>query len=292
MVHVGERRHPVHDQRVAVPERDGGNDDASRRVEVTGRPRSGRRRERSRGERDVHHGPGRRTRGPLARGQDAIDGDALPCRIGPEPPRGLHHVRQLLGGSELVDRGPHHRSGDLDAHAVHRREHDVAGLEPQVVPAVAPEQIVVQVERVHCLPKPPHFDVAHVGARGHAACRVQRGEHGAEGTDLVRPGLCHFADHVDLICAHVGDRDLEPDGGVRPTLHPGVHPSQARVQDIAQLVQRQVGDKHLAHLGEQHEPFARHLQSGGVLHVPREDQHQLVARPELVVRGYGAGEER
>src|SRR5438093_1626280 len=82
---------------------------------------------------------------------------------------------------------------------------------------------------------------------------------GAERADLVRAGLRDLAHHVHLIGADVGDGDVEPGSGVRPSAHPGIDAPQSRVQHVAQLLEGEVRDEHLADLRNQHESFARDL---------------------------------
>ena len=171
---------------------------------------------------------------------------------------------------------------------MHRHEHHVARLEPDVAAGVATEQIIVQIERRDRLAEAPHFDAAHVRALSHAARRVERREHRAERADLVRARLRDLAHDIDLVGAHVRHRDVEPRRRVRPSAHAGIHPPEARVQDVTQLVQREVTDEHLTDLGDQHEPLTRDLQRVRQLDVAGEDQHQHVSGTEPVIGGHGA----
>ena len=150
-------------------------------------------------------------------------------RIGSKPAGRTEHARQRLRRLELINRGPHHRSGHLHARAVHRHEDYVSGLEPNVVARVAAQQVVVQIERRDGLAGALHLEASHIGALGHAPRRIQRREHGAERADPIRPRLRDLANHVDLIHPHVRDRDVKPCPSVGPPFHPGVDGSQARV---------------------------------------------------------------
>ena len=58
------------------------------------------------------------------------------------------------------------------------------------------------------------------------------------------------------------------------------------------MIERQVRDVHLADLGNQHEPFPRDLQRIRKLDVASQNQHEHVARAELVVGGHGSRKQR
>ena len=244
------------------------------------------------GEGNVDHGSRRTARSPLGRREEPIHRQPLQRRVGPKATGCLNQIGQALPPLQLVHRGPHHRARQIHPRAVHRHEDHVARLEPDVVARLAPQQIVVQIERRHRLAGALHHDVAHVGPLGHAPCRVQRRERGAERADLVRPRLRYLAHHVDLIGPYVGNRNIESRGGTGPALHARVHPAQPDVQHVAQLIERQVGHEHLAHLRNQNESLARHRQRVGQLHVAREDQDQLIARAQLVVGRHRTREQR
>ena len=166
---------------------------------------------------------------------------------------------------------------------MHRHEHHIARLEPDVAAGVAAEQVIVQIERRDRLAEALHFDAAHVRALGHTARRVQCREHRAERADLVRPWLRHFAHHKDLVRPYIGYGDVEPRRRVRAAAHPGVHVPEASVQHITQLGQCEIADEHLPDLGDEDEPLACHLQRVGELDVARENQDEHVARPQVVV---------
>src|SRR5256885_11199352 len=61
-----------------------------------------------------------------------------------------------------------------------------------------------------------------------------------------------FRSHVGLIRPHVRHRDVEPRGGVRGALHAGVHPAEARVEQIPQLIEREIRHEHLPDRSEEH----------------------------------------
>ena len=204
----------------------------------------------------------------------------------------MHQVRHRLARLELVDRRAGDRPLDFGAGAVHGHEHDVPRLQPHIAADVAPQEIVVEIECGHQLSEALQLHLPHVRPLREPSGGVQGGEHRAERADLVGPGLAHLTHHVNLIRPHVRDRDVEPRGSVRSALHAGVHAPEPGVQHVAQLVERQVRYEHLPDLRDEDEPLARHLERVGELHVPREDQHQRVARAELVVRWHRAGEQR
>ncbi len=58
------------------------------------------------------------------------------------------------------------------------------------------------------------------------------------------------------------------------------------------MIEREIGDVHLAHLRNENEPFTRHGQGIGQLDVTGENQDEIVARPELVIGRHGTGEQR
>src|SRR5207249_10193940 len=71
-----------------------------------------------------------------------------------------------------------------------------------------------------------------------------------------------------------------------------VDPAEPWVQHVPQVVEREIRDVQLAYLGNENEPLTRDLEGIRQLHVAREDQHQLVARAELVVGRDGSREQR
>ncbi len=170
---------------------------------------------------------------------------------------------------------------------MHRHEHHVSRLEPDVVARIPVQQVIVQVERRQRLAGAPHLDRAHVGALRHTARGIEPRQHRAERADLVGARLRHLAHDVHLVRAHVGDGDVEPRARARRALHTGIHPAEARVQHVAQLVEGEIRDEHLPNLRDQDEPLAGHLERVRQLHVARQDQHQHVTGPELVVGGNG-----
>ena len=208
-------------------------------------------------QRYINHRPGRRPRSTLWSRQQPMHRDASQLGVGPEPARRLNQIGERLIRLQLVHVRPHHRALDLGARAVHRHEHHVPRLEPQVGARIAVDEIVVQVERGDRLATAAQLHLPHVRPLGHAARRVQRRQHRAERAELIGPRLAHLAHHVRLIGPHVSHRDVELGGGVGVALHPRIHAAEPRVQHVAQLVERQVRDEHLADLRDENEPLAR-----------------------------------
>ena len=132
----------------------------------------------------------------------------------------------------------------------------------------------------------------HVGAPGHAAGGVQRREGRAERADLIGAGLLHLAEHRDLVDSHPRDRDVEVSRGAGAAREFRVHAPEPCIQHVAQLAEGEVRDEHLSHLRDQDEPFTGDRERIGALDVAREDEDELVARAERVVRRNGAGERR
>ena len=67
------------------------------------------------------------------------------------------------------------------------------------------------------------------------------------------------------------DRDVEPRRGICAAPDPRVHPSQPGVEQVAQLVEREIGDEDLAYLGDEDEALARDLQRMGKLDLTGDD---------------------
>ena len=67
------------------------------------------------------------------------------------------------------------------------------------------------------------------------------------------------------------------------TPHTRVHTPEPRVEQVVELGERQVGDAQPAHLWNDDEPFARHLQRVRQFDVAGENEHQLVAGAEFVL---------
>ena len=148
-----------------------------------------------------------------------MDRQAFQRGVGTEPAGRAHEVRQRLPRLQLVDRRPEHGARDLGTFAVQRYVDDVARFEADVVPLVAAQQVVVEIERGYGLVEPPDLDVPHVGALRDPAGGIQGGQRRAEGADLIGAGLPHLADHVHLVHAHVGNRNVEPDRRLRSAQH-------------------------------------------------------------------------
>ena len=241
---------------------------------------------------DVHRGAGQRAGLALGGGQDAVDRQAVERRVGAEPTGRAQQVRERLAFFQLVDRRAEHGARDLDAPAVQRHVHDVARLESDVSSGRSAQQVVVQVERRGERIEAAHLDVPHVGAPGHAAGGVQRREGRAERADLIGAGLLHLAEHRDLVDSHPRDRDVKVSRGAGAAREFRVHAPEACIQHVAQLAEGEVRDEHLSHLRDQDEPFTGDRERIGALDVAREDEDELVARAERVVRRNGAGERR
>ena len=63
---------------------------------------------------------------------------------------------------------------------MNRHENHVARLEADVIPRIAAQEIVVQVQCRNGLAESLHIDAAQLGPLGHASRGVQRREHRAE----------------------------------------------------------------------------------------------------------------
>src|SRR5260370_17136916 len=86
-----------------------------------------------------------------------------------ETPSHAYQIQQRLTGPELVDRRPTHCARHLYPRAVHRDEHHVPRLEPDVAPGVASDQVVVQVEARDRPAQPSPIHVPPVPALPHPA---------------------------------------------------------------------------------------------------------------------------
>ena len=157
---IGRTRQRVHLHDVAILERKARRD-AARHWYIDCRPRGG-------------------LRAPRLGRQHSLDLHALQCRVGPEPSRRLNHVGECLALLCFIDRGSEHGAAHPHAGEMHRHEHDVTRLEPDIVARVAPQQIVVQIERRDRLAEALHLHAAQLRPLGHPARRVQRREDRAE----------------------------------------------------------------------------------------------------------------
>ena len=236
------------------------------------------------GERHVDRHVRRRLCGTGIRRQHPIDLHALERGNGEKSPRGLDYVVERLTRFRLVDRRTQHRTGNAHARLVRRHEDDIARLEPDVAARIAAQQIVVEIEYRDRLAATLYLDAAQPGELGDATRRVQAREDRAERADLVRAWLRHLADHVDLIRAHIRDRHVELRCRITTSAHTGVHPAEAGVEDISQLIERQIRHMHLAHLWDQDETLARDGQGIGELVVAGDNQHEIVTGAKPVVR--------
>ena len=221
-----------------------------------------------------------------------MDGQPVHRRIRPEAARGAQQVREHLSLFQLVNRGTQHRARDLHPLSVQRHVHDITALEADVGPGGAMEQVVVQVERRRQRVGPADLDLAHVRPRRDATGRVECRHRRAERTDLIRAGLQHFADDGNLVDPDIGNLDGKMRGRRRGTRELRVHATEARVQHVAQLIERQARDEELTDLRDQDEAVATHRQHVGALDVTRENHRELITGADLVVRRNGAAEQR
>ncbi len=141
------------------------------------------------------------------------------------------------------------------------------------------------------MPEAPDVDLPHVGPLGDAPRRVQGAQGRAERADLIGARLFHLADDVHLVCAHVGDGDVEAGSRVRPAFDPRVNSTEPRVQHVAQVLEGQVRHEYLAYLLDQDEALPGDRQRVRELHVAGQDQHEHIAGSELVVGRHGASEQ-
>ena len=81
----------------------------------------------------------------------------------------------------------------------------------------------------------------------------------------------------------LAERDLEPGGCSRAAPHTGVHPPEPGVEHVLQLAQREVGDVDLAHLGDDDEALAVHVEGVRLLDVAGENQDQQITGTQAVV---------
>ncbi len=197
---------------------------------------------------------------PLVGREDPVDGDPPQRRIRLEASGRRDEVGEALRRLQLVNRRPANRPQHRGPGSVDRHEHNVPGLEPDVVARVAPKQVVVEIEARRDLARAPHLDVPRAGEVRHPARCVQRRQHGAEGADLVGARLRHLANHVGLDRADARHRDVEVRGGTGSALDPRIDPPQPREQETPQLIQRQARNVQLPYLRDQDEPFARDLE--------------------------------
>lgn len=171
---------------------------------------------------------------------------------------------------------------------MHRHKDDVAGLQPNVGGVAAAKQIIVEIETVDERAAAANLDLPEAAVGGGAAGGVERVQHGAGARDLVGARPDDVARHVDLDVPEPGERELKPGRPVPVPPDPGVHPAEAAGKLCLELTEREVGHVDLAHLRDDHEPFAGHLQGVGPLHVAGEDEHEHVPGAEPVVLVDGA----
>ncbi len=100
----------------------------------------------------------------------------------------------------------------------------------------------------------------------------------------VAPRTLYIAVHKNLIAAQLGDAHGEARSRAF-TLHtPRVHSTKTLVEHRFQLPKRQVRDGDLADLGNQDEAFTRHVECAREFDIAGQNQHELIARTEPIVR--------
>ena len=70
-----------------------------------------------------------------------------------------------------------------------------------------------------------------------------------------------------------------------------IHSPKPCVQQVAQLIERQVGDVHLTDLWNDEESLARYRETVGELDVAGDDKNKVVARTQFVIARYGTPEQ-
>ena len=196
-------------------------------------------------------------------------------------------VPQGLTWKQLVDRRPEDLARHRREGAVHRHEHDIAGLQPDAGRVLPLLQVVVEVDAIDQGRASADEHPPEAAVRRRAAGGVQGREHGAGARNLVGAGPHHVARQVHLDVPQLSQRELEPSAAGPVALDARVHPSQPGRELRLDLVQRLVGDIELTHLGDHHEAFAGHLDRVGALDVAGEDEHHHVARAEAIVLVHG-----
>ena len=247
---------------------------------------------RSAGKRHVDGHPLRTAGEALRRRHHPFDRHPRARGIGIEAAGGGEQVGEGFVRGDVVRLGTQHATADRDAAFADPDIYHVTVLEAHVVPGVALEQVVVEVERGHLGAIAPHGDGARVRPLGHTARGVQGSEHRAKRTHLVGTGLVHFAHHVHLHRAHIGDGEVELGRGIGTAAHAGVDAAEPVVKDVARLIECEVGEEHLTHLRDQHEPFARDRKLIGQLDVAGEDQDEDVTSAEAIVGWHRTREQR
>ena len=220
--------------------------------------------------------------GRLLRREDAVDGDVVARGLRRQAAGQPDQVAKTFVGPQLVHRGAGDLARDLDARPTHRHEHDVTAVEPQLGGGDPVQEVVVEIDRSHELAPPPDLQDPEVSPFGDPAGLVQ-GAHDAAGRrDPIRSGAGHLAHHADRDGSHPRYGDVEPGLGIRPSGDAGVDPVQSVVEQLTELAQAHVAHEHLAHVRNDDEPLAAHLEGVGDFHLAREDQHQAVTGPQQV----------
>ena len=116
-------------------QRDDGDDQSIRATVQQSRPASvvSRRQHRDWG---VNDGAGDRAGAARRGAKNAMDRYASERRVSPEPSPQLQQVGERAAGLKIVQRRAAHRAGQLHACIVHWDEHDVTGLEADVMPSI------------------------------------------------------------------------------------------------------------------------------------------------------------
>ena len=232
----------------------------------------------------------------------AVAGVALAWR---QHPRDLHAPARCLRGEsacrpqkvgerftalQLVGRGTDDLAVHTNARAVHGHKDHVARLKPWIVRTVRPEEVVVQVERIHEPAAAANLDAPHAAIDARPAGGVQRTECGSGAGDAIAARLVHVTKDEHLVAVEPRKVDGEVCRGARAATQAGIDAAKARVQDILELAEREVGNRDLPDPRNDDEALARDVERVGPLGISGDDEDDAIAGPEPVARVHGAGE--